>query len=290
MSTRRRDLLRLMLLATTSGPLAGCAWIRSYFGPRDPFAMNAPCVLPPETTTGDVVAHLNANTSRITAWRSDHVKISGRDAAATPVRVSATLAIEAPRNFRLLATSLAGNEVDIGSNLDQFWYWNRRSEPKVILVARHDAESTTEPKLPIPFQPDWIMEAFGVMPIDGAQVKSEPGPLGTQTIHLIADRVSPEGQPVRKVTVVDTCRGIVREHKLYDTASGQLIASAMLSGHVIDARTQAVLPSRIDLDWPRARIGLAILIEQIEVNPRQLSEKIWQLQPKEGYQVHELNH
>ena len=52
---------------------AGCAvslgnLLRSGWG-------NQPCVLPPDASAEEIVTHLNANVSQLTAWRSDDVQI-----------------------------------------------------------------------------------------------------------------------------------------------------------------------------------------------------------------------
>lgn len=287
-----RRFLTALLLLLWSGSLPGCSMMRNWFGPRDPFAVNAPCVFPPEATAADVIAHVNANSARIAAWRSDHVKILGRGEAHTPVAISARLAIESPRSFRLTAESPLGEpEVDLGSNQNEFWFWSRRSEQKYIFVAYHDQESIDKRNFPIPFQPDWIMEVFGVMPIDAENVTAQPGaagPYGSRTVLLIADRLSPQGRPVRKITTVDRCHGIVLEHALHDE-QGQLIASARLSHPVRDLRTQAVLPTQIDLDWPKAKVGLTMWIQHPEINPRHIPEKVWVRPEKNGYEVYDLN-
>lgn len=261
--------------------------MRQAFGPRDPFAMNAPCQLPQEATAPEVIAYLNANTARISSWRSSHVRITGRGAAATPVSIAADVSIQAPRNFRLRAKQFV-EEVDIGSNDQQFWFWNRQSEEKYVFVAYHDEEALSNRRFPIPFQPDWVMEAFGVMPIDPANKRAEPGPPGSQMIRLISEHVSPQGKRIRKVTEVDTCRGVIHKHELLDEQG--TIASAVMDNYWRDPVTQAVLPQLIHLDWPRAKMGLTMNVSLIEVNPLKISDAIWQRPTKDGYQVFELNH
>jgi hypothetical protein len=291
MSITRRLSLKMMLLAA-SGSLPGCALMRNWFGPRDPFAAGAPCVLSSNATSVEVVNHLNANTSRIGAWRADHVKIVGRGQAQMPVSVSADLAIEAPRNFRLRVNSLGGEEVDLGSNAEQFWFWNRRAEEKCIYVAYHDGESAASRRFPIPFQPEWIMETFGVIPIDASSVTAQPGPNGSRTIHLTSEVDSPLGGTISKLTVVDICHGVVIEQALYD-AQGNQIASARMSQfahHAVPGtRTSVVLPRQIDLDWPKAGIGLTMVMNQIDVNPQRIPERIWKRPEKEGYEVCDLS-
>lgn len=286
MSDFRRFSIAVLVLITV-GPFSGCAALRSCFGPRDPFGANAPCVLPPDATAAQIVQHLNANTARIVAWRSDNVTISGRGTASSPFKVGARIAIESPRNFRLVARSPVGEEVDFGSNPDQFWFWARQAETKNVLVAYHDEDSRRDREFPIPFQPDWIMEALGVMALDAAEIREEHGPPGSRTVFLISDATSPQGQPVQKVTVVDMCHGIVREHQLRDR-DGQLIASARMSRHRMDPVTQTVLPRQVDLDWPLRNMGLTMFLGDVITNPQNLPEQMWQIPKKPGYPVQEL--
>jgi hypothetical protein len=263
--------------------------MRNYFGPRDPYAAGARCVLPPDATATEVVDYLNANTARIPSWRSDSVTIRGTGAADTGMDIGAQLAIEAPRNFRLKANSPLGvEEVDLGSNSEQYWYWMRRSEAKHVFVAYHEEESVEAQRIPIPFDPDWIMEAFGVLPIDASQATVEPGPPNSQKLRLITYRMSPGGEQVRKETIVDTCRGIVTEHALFDL-SGRLIARATLTGHVKDRNTQAVFPTRVELVWPNANVGLTMKLGQLEVCPKNMPASLWKVPEKKGYPAHDLN-
>ncbi len=284
-----------MLLLAASSPLPGCAWMRNWAGPRDPFGASAPCVLQPNATAVEVINHLNANTAQIRSWKADLVKIVGRGAAQTPFAVNADLAIESPRNFRLRAGSLGGEEVDLGSNPEQFWFWNKRSEEKYVFVGYHDQDSVNKRRFPIPFQPEWIMETFGVIPIDASNVTAQPGPIGPggmRTIHLISDVDSPQGGRARKLTVVDICHGVVVEQALYDE-QGQLIASARMSQFgrhgVPGSKMSVVLPKQIDLDWPKAKLGLTLVMNHIDVNPQRIPERIWQRPEKEGYEVNDLS-
>jgi hypothetical protein len=262
--------------------------MRNHFGPRDPFVAKAPCVLPPDANETQVVDYLNANTAKIPSWRSDNVRITGRRSANMGMAVDAMLAIEAPRNFRLVAKSPLAEEVDLGSNADQFWYWIRRNEQKYVFVAYHDEESVQSKSAPIPFDPDWIMEAFGVMPIDASQVTVEPGPPNSQSLKLISYRMSPNGEQVRKETFISTCHGIVQQHILYDSR-GELIATAKLSAHVRDRNTQAIVPTRVDLDWPKANVGLTMELGTIEIKPQNMPPNLWRVPEKKGYPVYNMS-
>jgi hypothetical protein len=278
-----RSLLLILMALFVNGALSGCAWVRGVAGFRQ---APPPCVLTANASKEDVVACLNENSRKLTAWKTDKASIWTRGKGGIPIHVGATVAVESPRNFRLIAHSPIGNEVDLGSNQQQFWFWNKHNEEKHVFLAKHD-EPTKLRRFQIPFQPDWIIEALGVIDIDEEEVTMQPGPPGSNTVYLTADRVSPQGFKVRKVTVVDTCRGVVREHGLYD-ARGQMIARAVLKAHVRDAKTQAMLPTQIELDWPQAQLGITMTLSEIDVNPARIPTDIWAVPHITGYTVYDL--
>ena len=94
--------------------------------------------------------------------------------------------------------------------------------------ARHDDMQHSEMlRQAIPFQPDWLIEALGVVPIDPKQVtRMEPGE-NHQTVNLISELLSPSGQPVQKVVRVDQ-RPRRRPGPLLYDANQRLIAKADL--------------------------------------------------------------
>ncbi len=132
------------------------------------------------------------------------------------------------------------------------------------------------------------MEALGVIDIDLEDVTMQPGSPGSNKVWLMADRVSPQGFKIRKVAVVDTCRGVISEHALYD-ARGQLIARAALSGHFRDTKSDAVLPSQIVIEWPQAQLSMTMILTGIEVNPPRIPPGIWSVPHIAGYKVYDLS-
>lgn len=278
---RRRSFLSGIVALSLTSALSGCSWTRNFAGRQPP----PPCVLAADASKEDVVAYLNANTHKLTAWKTDKATISTRGKAGMPIRVGAEIAVESPRNFRLIAHSPVGREVDLGSNHENFWFWNKHNEEKHVFVAGHDQE--TGRRFPIPFQPDWIIESLGVIDIDPEEVTMDPGPPGSDTVYLMADRVSPQGFKIRKRTVVDTRRGVVREHSLFD-ARGQLIAKAALSAHIRDKTSDAVIPTRIELDWPKAELHMTMTFSDIEVNPARIPPGMWAVPQITGYSVYHL--
>jgi hypothetical protein len=236
------------------------------------------CALPDTATQVDVVTHLNENTRKILSWRTTRATIKMRGSGIMVPEVGAMIAVESPRNFRLIATHpmTGGNEVDLGSNQEHFWFWNKHSEEKYVYQARHDVEPERMRRFPFPFQPDWIMEALGVVEIDAEKpLTLQPGPAGSpHTVFLMADCVSPQGFKVRKVTTVDLCQGVICEQALWDS-HGQLIARALLTNYVRDQKSQALIATKIDLAWPQAKLGLTITLSNVEINPERIPSHTW---------------
>ena len=79
-------------------------------------------------------------------------------------RLSARLACEPPRRFRLQAqTSLTGPELDIGSNDDLFWIWLRQHEPPITAFCRHDQYAQSQARRLLPIRADWMPELLGLV-------------------------------------------------------------------------------------------------------------------------------
>jgi hypothetical protein len=274
------------LLLTAFVP--GCAWMRNWVDGRP--AGPVICVIPEDATSHDIIVQLNENSHKLRGWRTTRAKIATRGNMLVP-KVDAKIFIESPRNFRLVAENpMGGREVDLGSNPDQFWFWVRRNEDKQVVVASHDLDPERMRRFPFPFQPDWIMETMGVIEMNpDEELTVQPGPPGSYLVSLIGNRASPQGYKIRKVTVVDRRSGLVHEHALYDARS-QLIARAVLTQHVRDKATQAWVPSKIELDWPQANVGLTMTLSDIDVNPAHFASDTWKLPSFPGYEVFDLNH
>ncbi len=261
--------LLLFLLVVSSG----CESMRHRLAFHRPVAAEL-CVLAADATKDDIVNHLNDHIGKLYAWRSDDVKITAKQ-HGVPISMAAKMAVESPRRLRLVVGSLAGNEVDLGSNPERFWFWMRRSDVHGIMTASYDDVEAGKPLGPVPFQPEWLIESLGVIPItsDDFQMSERPGT--PRCVALTSDQVTPAGKTVRRTMIVDVGHGTIAEHTLRD-ASGQLIARALLSQYQRE-RNGARLPHRIDLHWPDNGVELTLRIGQIEVNPVNVAEQIWEM-------------
>src|ERR1700722_429172 len=151
-----------LVLLTAAGCTIPAPFTRNDLGPS----------LPSNASAEEVVRRVNTNIDRLWAWRSNDVRISG---PSMPVHLSGQIAVERPRNFRLTAGILGmDEEADFGSNTDSFWFWVKRANARVersyVSQARHEDVANSQMLSQIPFQPDWLMEALGVVPIDAHQL------------------------------------------------------------------------------------------------------------------------
>jgi hypothetical protein len=243
------------------------------------------CVLPPNMTKQELIRHLNHNVSRVHSWQSTDVEIG---TAGVLFKMDAVIAVQQPRNFRLRAAFAAtGNEADLGSNRDRFWFWMRRSPDKYVLTSSHEQAGEVQQMMKFPFRPDWLMETLGVIPLDESEFSMELPSDPAGVVRLVANRVSKSGETVRRVILVDTCRGYIIAHELYD-ARDRLIARATLNDYQLDANSGASLPHEIHLDWPLARLALTMKIGEIDVNPTAIPEQTWQIPNIRGYPILDL--
>ncbi len=260
----RRSFLRTMG-GLAAGSLTGCV---SGFGFKK-------CEIAKDLPFPDLVAYLNRNIDRIDAWRSDKVTLKAHGSILLP-SLNAMMAVERPRNFRLQGTVVNSNVVDLGSNDERFWFWMKNDKEPGIVTARHDCLRAAQQRLPLPFEPDWLIEALGVIPLDPDEIKFERHESDPKKCLFRRRRKGPDGASLDLVTTVDTCQGTIISHSLADRA-GNFVALARMSEHLHDGKTGILLPHTIELSWPQEKLGLTIRAGAIEVNPVTLPAKQFEM-------------
>jgi len=282
----RRMLTVLSLLSMLIAALPGCHYSFPFLT-RNEFGNP----LPADATKAEIIARVNDNIAKIHSWQSTDVHISG-GGTLLPMRISAKIAVEAPRNFRLNATTPFGEEADFGSNDQQFWFWVKRSDMPYVFLASHEQVGRNEMLRQIPFQPDWLMEVLGVMPLNEEEFELEFDDTAERTAQLTSVRMLPSGQPVRRVIHVDTRYGKILQQSLYNMKN-EPIAKAHLNKHVRDEATGAILPRLIQIEWPQPAphqpLKLNIEIGKFEINPSHMPSQIWEVPQKHGYQTVNLD-
>lgn len=262
--------------------LSACSSMRTFLPQQAP-----ECVLPPNASYTQIINHLNSQINGVYGWQSSHVKIRARQKGGIPISLNAMLAVEQPKRFRLRASSPLGAEVDLGSNDERFWFWVKRNEQKRVFTIRHDQYQSMGSQLNIPFEPDWLLEALRVVPLDEKELSIQKEGQNSPNIKLISDRLLPNGKLVQKILVVNLCTGNIIEQSLYDSR-GQRIATATLGEYRVCNNSGATLPHVIKLDWPQAGIVLTLTMANIDVNPVGIPNEVWGLPKIPGYPVLDL--
>ncbi len=259
--------LRMIALGLLAVTLAGCESTRwNWFKPNNDVAGKGAG----SQSTAGLVTYLNDNARRIKSIRVDDMSIDATMGNQT-IGLRGRIYAEGPRNFRMKVVSPFGkDEVDIGSNRDEFWFWAAKNpEPYQYYCSYDDLNQGRVKGMPIPIQPDWVMEAMGLGPYVAEKYTLEPG--DNQTIRLVEKTRSPQGQPVRKVIVMNR-REVkaptpqVTAFLLIDEATGKEICSAHITATAVDRTTGAILPYKMELRMPAQKMRMALKLDGAAVN------------------------
>ncbi len=226
-------------------------------------------------TVRGLVDYLNDNAARLQTVKVEDMSIDATMGTQS-IALQGIMLAEKPRNpadapnFRMKASLFGKNEVDIGSNANEFWFWALRNPDQYQYFCRYqDFKAGRVEMMPLPIQPEWVLEAFGLGPYGPAdKYKLEPD--GPNSLRLVEKTTSPQGRPVRKVIVMN--RKEVRSPTpqvtaflLIDDATGKEICSAHILSTTLD-RTGAILPHKMDIRMPTQKMSMLMKMDRVTVN------------------------
>jgi hypothetical protein len=234
--------------------------------------------LPQAATFEQIAAVVNDNSARVAKLSSSSATLSSPQFPT----LRASVAVERPLNFRLIAekTALTGAELDLGSNEELFWCWVQRSDPRALYFCRHEQFSGSAARQMFPVEPQWLVEAMGLVTFLSTDEHREPQRVGRGRLRIESTLSRREGLRRRVVEVDEANSWVVATH-LYDE-TGRLLASALLSGHQRDEASGAVLPRQIEIRWPASRLEFTLALDEVVVN--QIQGDPSQLFAKPAYQ------
>jgi hypothetical protein len=250
---------------------AGCHWPN--FHP-DPNTQTRGPVPTPDAAA--LVGYLNDNAKRVQSIECASLTIDAREGIQT-VGLTGMMSCQKPRNLRLQATLFGSPAVDMGSNDTEFWYWISKADPPYVYHCSYqDLSRPGGVNLPFPFQPDMIVAALGMADYDpNGKYEVKTYPQYPQYLELVESAVSPQGEPVQKVTVFNRAKAApgqsqVIAHVLKD-ARGGLICKATIQETQV-TREGVVLPRKVTLDWPAQRIQMKMQLfdmQVVQIEPQQ---------------------
>ena len=256
----------LVVIAAT-----GCESTRWNWLKRDPAQDVAakPGAAPSATS---LVAYLNENANRLHTVKMDDISVDLTTPRDGTFGLRARLYAEKPRNFRMKVIAVGKEEADIGSNGQEFWFWVAKNpEPKQYYCSYKDLEEGRVRSLPLPIQPEWVMETIGMGPYGPADKYTVEADTDGKLLRLVERSKSPQGTMVRKVIVVNrkevrSPQPQVTAYLLLDDATGQEICSAHILTTTVDRATGAIVPYKMELRMPKEKMKLALKMDGLTVN------------------------
>ena len=239
----------IALLSITLLGSGGCALLR-----RRPTLEPTPIVFSETPTTIEQIATaVNANTQRIQTLQARDARLHIRGLPG----ISLDMAYEQPRRFRLRAgTGITGQELDLGSNEELFWFWAKQNPQPAIYFARHEAFALSPSRSLIPIEPLWIVDALGLPQFNPQHRHEGPFPQGNGLLEIRSRIPAPDGE-MTKLTVVNDRFGWVMKQQVFDSR-GRLLATSQTFDHEYYPFAQVALPRRVAIELPPAALSFQI--------------------------------
>jgi hypothetical protein len=242
----------------------------------------------PTPTVAALVHYMDENAQRVRSLRCDDVDLGVSHGIIQLANLPTKLACQQPRSFRMQANLAGMDEVDLGSNDQEFWYWIKKADPHQFFCPYQALDEKRPVRLPFPFQPSWVMEALGMGsygPAERYQLVVEGNREPTR-YKLIEHTTGPQGNKVRKVIVFNARKQEgsspqVTDFLLLDDATGNELCSARVQEVYRDANG-AVVPKRLQLRWPEAKVTLTLRLSRPQVNA-QLPSVLFVRRPLAGH-------
>jgi hypothetical protein len=239
--------------------------------------------LPMSLNRTELIDYLNSQNQGLQGWRCTSTSLQVRMPNGLTQRLTGNTACQAPQYFRLTAHNVIAT-TDIGSNASRCWFYARPGDPAVITWRHEDTSLLSRIPSGIPYiDPNWLMLVLGVKPLNEGDYELSKAPAGTPELWLTAIEDNPNGGPMRRVIKVDTIRGVIREHALYDSEANPLVR-AELSQH--RSCGGVIIPNRVKLLFPQLDWELLLRFDGVETNPH-LPDELWRV-PEHNMQVVDL--
>lgn len=273
-----------MVLCLICGSGATCQrpWLNNPFVAPGP---SAPQVLQVGASRDQVIAAVNQNSSRVRSLSVTNAAITIPDTMALPI-LNGNIAAERPNRFRLTAGTIAGQELDLGSNDQLFWLWLRRNQPPAVYFCRHEQFANSNIRQMLPIEPSWLLAALGMIDIDPATVIDGPTVRGPGLVEIRTSLPSAGGN-LQRVLLIEATRGYVVEQHVYDQGGKVLLASAVSEATRYYTVEQVSLPERLMIRLPTANMTLRINLGIMQINPA-LGQQLWTLPTYDGSPQYDL--
>jgi hypothetical protein len=208
-----------------------------------------------------VLQAVNRNSAQVQTLQTDGARLSMRMSPA----VNAELVIERPKRIRFKAgTQLTGAVVDLGSNDELFWFWSPLDRNPALYFARHDEFARSTAAQTMPVEPQWLIDAMGLVDFDPMAKHEGPYDHGRDTIEIRSYYPTATGQ-VTKITHIHNRFAWVLGQQIYD-ANGKLVATTKASNHQYFALQQVALPRKVEFELAMAQLHFEVDTTDYRIN------------------------
>jgi hypothetical protein len=233
--------LSLVALGIAAAVAVGC---RS-MNPFQPPPASVPIVFESAPGLRQLIQAVNSNSAEV---QQLHCDVQIRMEGVPPL--SGTLIVEKPRRLRLKAGLIGMTEmgVDVGSNDDAFWIWTKSAaggQAPAFYFAKHTEFAQSPIRQALPFEPQWIIDALGLVTLPDDGTVQGPFPRADGRYELRQDQLDSAGGTT-KIMVVDAKTGLVQQQSIYN-AQHELVGYANAIQHQYLEAFKSSLPRRIEI-------------------------------------------
>ncbi len=232
----------------------GCESMKNIFKPKSGPVQS---ILPPTSnpTLEQLTTAINRNSMAIRNMTTDDATLTV-PGVLWPVK--SNIVFESPKRLRIRGgvSSLSGQELDFGSNDTLFWLWVRRLESKEMYYCRHDQFATCPVRQMVPIEPDWVLEALGMVEFKANEQHEGPFPVEGGNFLIVTRRQTAAGQFTKKTTI-DGKTGLILRQEMY-SPQNVLTALAISSDHRYDKPTGIRYAKRVEVQCQGAEGSLTI--------------------------------
>lgn len=234
-----------------------------YLSPQDKILEEK--IYPDKNEGLELISFINQKSAEISSVYSKNVRIYFKQGNGPRFRVLGEFAIQKDKNFRLIVShKITGKEMDLGSNAQVFWFWNKRMDPPYLHFSKH--ENLNKTNLKTVLNPIWLMESFGIFPIDFKDAEISK----YKNLWFVKNKkVSSLGQQIKYVILLDPKEKKVIGRYLYNSKD-ELFASSEYRNF------DGIIPRQINFIWYEEGINLEINFEQYQINEG-IDQRYWSM-------------
>jgi len=226
----------------------------------------------------DFVSYLNRQASYVNTVRYDDVNVKATipNQSFVPTLRSGMMVCQKPRSFRMQAgLAFGGDQLDLGSNKDELWLYVRQPKPTFLFCSHSDFPKVQE-ELPVPFEPDWVLQALGMTTYDPAKPYRIEKDERNRTYRLICDDVTSNGQKIRRVTEFEggksdgTSPQVKRHLMQQPDRTGNYATVAVAEVQRVQTMESGgayvQVPTHVVLEWPVQKVKMDLTLGKVKLN------------------------